>query len=252
MIADLPSDGSSAAHRRLPEAVVFDVDGTLADTERDGHRVAFNEAFAAHGLDLSWDVEHYGELLTITGGRQRVAAVLRARGLEDADEVAAAVHRTKTDLFVDVVRRGDIGPRPGLPALVDDLRAHGVRIAVATTGRRAWVEPLLAHLLGAGTAEVVVCGDDVAELKPDPEAYRLALARLDVDAARTVAVEDSGPGLRAALAAGLATVVVTNHYTADHDVRGAAIVREGFDTPHQLTAAELGTALARTPRARAH
>ncbi|MEJ2861257.1 HAD-IA family hydrolase [Actinomycetospora flava] len=231
----------------LPEAVVFDVDGTLADTERDGHRIAFNDAFAAHRLDLCWDVDRYGELLTITGGRRRVAAALRERGVEDPDAVATAVHRTKTALFTEVVRRGEIGPRPGLPALVDDLRAHGVRIAVATTGRRSWVEPLLSHLLGEGTAEVVVCGDDVAALKPDPEAYRLALARLDVDAARVVAIEDSAPGLAAALAAGLATVVVTNDYTADHDLTGAAIVREAFDTPTPLTAAELGTALVRTP-----
>lgn len=235
----------------LPDAVVFDVDGTLADTERDGHRIAFNDAFAAHGIDLAWDVERYGELLAITGGRRRVAAALRERGVDDADELAARVHRTKTALFTEVVRRGEIGPRPGLPALVDDLRAHGVRIAVATTGRRAWVVPLLAHLIGEGTAEVVVCGDDVTALKPDPEAYRLALARLDVDAARTVAVEDSGPGLCAALAAGLATVVVTNDYTADHDLTGAAIVREAFDAPTPLTAAELGTALVRTPHVRA-
>ncbi|MEJ2890049.1 HAD-IA family hydrolase [Actinomycetospora aeridis] len=235
----------------VPEAVVLDVDGTLADTERDGHRVAFNDAFAVHGLDLRWDVEHYGELLAITGGRRRIAAALRATGVDDPDGLAAEVHRTKTALFTDVVRRGGIAPRPGLPALVDDLRARGVRIGVATTGRRAWVEPLLDHLLGPGTAEVVVCGDDVAALKPDPEAYRVALARLAVDAAATVAVEDSGPGLRAALAAGLATVVVTNDYTADHDLTGAAIVREAFDAPDQLTADELGTALVRTPHVRA-
>lgn len=235
----------------LPDAVVFDVDGTLADTERDGHRVAFNDAFAAHGVDLRWDVDRYGELLAITGGRRRVAAALRERGVEDADDVAARVHRTKTELFTDVVRGGGIGPRPGLPALVADLQARGVRIGVATTGRRAWVAPLLDHLLGPGTAEVVVCGDDVTALKPDPEAYRCALARLAVDAARTVAVEDSAPGLAAALAAGLATVVVTNDYTADHDLTGAAIVREAFDAPTPLTAAELGTALVRTPRVRA-
>lgn len=234
----------------LPEAVVFDVDGTLADTERDGHRIAFNDAFAAHRVDLAWTVERYGDLLTITGGRGRVATELRERGVEDADALATAVHRTKTAMFAEVVRRGEIGPRPGLPALVDDLRAHGVRIAVATTGSRRWVEPLLAHVIGEGTAEVVVCGDDVAALKPDPEAYRLALARLGVTAERAVAVEDSGPGLNAALAAGLATVVVTNGYTADHDLTGAAMVREAFDAPTPLTAADLGGVLGDALRAR--
>ncbi|PVZ13149.1 HAD-IA family hydrolase [Actinomycetospora cinnamomea] len=220
-------------------AVVFDVDGTLADTERDGHRVAFNDAFAAHGVDLHWDVERYGELLEITGGRPRIEADLRAHGLDDPAALAAAVHRTKTELFADVARRGAIAPRPGVRELVEDLRTHGVRIAVATTGQRAWVEPLIAHLLGAGTAEVVVCGDDVAELKPDPEAYLLALDRLCLEAGEVVAVEDSGPGLRAACAAGLATVVVTNGYTAGHDLSGAALVRDAFDEPDQLTAAGL-------------
>jgi HAD superfamily hydrolase (TIGR01509 family) len=226
------------------EAVVFDVDGTLAETERDGHRVAFNEAFAAESVDLSWDVERYRELLAVTGGRQRIATALRERGVDGADEVAARVHRTKTALFVDVVRRGVIGPRPGVPELVDDLRAHAVRVAVATTGRRAWVEPLLAHLLGADAVEVVVCGDDVAVLKPDPEAYRLALARLGVDAGRVVAVEDYAAGLAAARAAGLTTVVVTNPDTSGHDVSGAALVREAFDRPTPLRAADLGALVA--------
>jgi HAD superfamily hydrolase (TIGR01509 family) len=235
---------NAVAH--LPAAVVFDVDGTLAETERDGHRVAFNEAFARHGVDLQWGIERYRELMVLTGGRRRVAYALRQEGVPaaEADEVAARVHRTKTELFVDIVRRGEIDPRPGLPELLDDLRSHGVRIAVATTGRRAWVEPLLAHLIGADTAEVVICGDDVTDLKPDPAAYLLALSRLGLDATWTVAVEDSGPGLRAALAAGMATVVITNDDTAGHDVTGAAIVREAFDRPTPLTAACLAEALA--------
>ena len=229
----------------LPAAVVFDVDGTLAETERDGHRVAFNEAFAQHGVDLRWEDR---ALPRADGGHRRTAAGrLRAapEGIPaaEADEVAARVHRTKTELFVDIVRRGEIDPRPGLPELLDDLRSHGVRIAVATTGRRAWVEPLLAHLIGADTAEVVVCGDDVIDLKPDPAAYLLALSRLGLDATWTVAVEDSGPGLRAALAAGMATVVVTNGDTAGHDVTGAAIVRDAFDRPTPLTAACMAEAL---------
>ncbi len=229
----------------VPVAVVFDVDGTLADTERDGHRVAFNRAFAEHGLDLHWDSETYGRLLGVTGGRQRIAADLRRRGVdgEHADEVACQVHKTKTHLFATHARSGTIAPRPGVAELVADLRRCGVRLAVATTGRREWAEPLVAHLLGPQSVETVVYGDDVDRLKPDPQAYRLALRRLGLPPALVVAVEDSGPGLQAARAAGLTTVVVTNDYTRDHDLTGAALVREAFDAPSPLTAESLGDLL---------
>ena len=236
----------------VPAAVVFDVDGTLADTERDGHRVAFNRAFAEHGLDVFWDIDHYGCLLAVTGGRRRIVADL-ARREETADlaadetaleELATAVHRTKTRLFAEQVHRGAIEPRPGVRALVADLTAHDVPVAVATTGSREWAEPLVEQLLGPGIARVAVFGDDVRALKPDPEAYLLALERLGVAAGRAIAVEDAAPGLAAARAAGLATVVVTNHYTRSHDLRGAAMIREEFDRPRPLTAAALGEVLA--------
>jgi HAD superfamily hydrolase (TIGR01509 family) len=218
-------------------AVIFDVDGTLADTERDGHRPAFNAAFAEHGLDVEWGVAEYGRLLAITGGSRRIAADLRARGLGDeADELAARVHRTKTALFTERVTIGAIVARPGLPELVADLAAAGIRLAVATTGRRSWVQPLVDRLLGAYPVEVVVTGDDVAELKPDPEVYLRALAGLGLPASDALAVEDSAVGLHAATAAGLATVVVTNGYTADQDFAGAAAVLPGYDGPEPLRA----------------
>lgn len=218
-------------------AVIFDVDGTLADTERDGHRPAFNAAFEAHRVDVRWDPEHYGRLLAITGGDRRIAADLRERGFGDrAEALAKEIHQTKTGLFRDAILAGAISPRPGLPELVADLRRVGIRIAVATTGRRAWVEPLVGHLIGDGPVEVMVTGDDVANLKPDPEAYLMALDRLGLTAEQALAVEDSANGLQAARAAGLATVVVTNDYTHDHDVTGAAAVFDRYDGPVRLDA----------------
>lgn len=211
-------------------AVIFDVDGTLADTERDGHRPSFNEAFAAHGLDVSWDPQEYGRLLRITGGRHRIAADLRARGFgDDADELAAEIHQTKTELFRARVAAGQISPRPGLNDLVCSLAQDGIRIAVATTGRAAWVNPLLEKIIGTGVAEIVVTGDDVSRLKPDPAAYLRALELLDVRAENALAVEDSEVGLRAAAAARLATIVVTTDYTAGQDFSRAALVRNAFD-----------------------
>lgn len=212
------------------EAVIFDVDGTLADTERDGHRPAFNEAFRRHGVDLDWDVDHYGSLLRITGGHRRVAADLKDRGWDpdDADHVALDIHKTKTALFVERVKSGAFDPRPGLTEFVGGLVDAGIRIAVATTGRRDWAVPLVRHLIG-DVVEVMITGDEVERLKPDPEAYVLALQGLGLDASAALALEDSGVGATAATGAGLATIVVTNGYTATQDFSAAALVLPGYD-----------------------
>jgi HAD superfamily hydrolase (TIGR01509 family) len=220
-------------------AVIFDVDGTLADTERDGHRHAFNAAFVRHGVEVEWSAEEYGRLLEITGGRRRIAADLSARGFgESADGIAARVHRTKTDLFRALVVNGRLAPRPGMRALIADLVGESVRIAVATTGRRSWVDPLIARLLRGFPVDLVVTGDDVTDLKPDPEAYLKALDGLGLAPHEALAVEDSANGLQAATAAGLPTVVVTNGYTREQDFTGAAAVRPAYDAPHQLLTAE--------------
>lgn len=209
-------------------AVVLDVDGTLADTERDGHRPAFNRAFAESGLDEHWGVEDYGRLLAVTGGRRRIEGFLAGRGHPDPAGLAAVLHRAKTEHFLDWVRSGPVRSRPGVDALLADLGRAGVRLAVATTGRRRWVLPLLERLFGPDRFDAVVTGDDVERLKPAPDAYTRALDLLGLDPAEALAVEDSPPGLGAALAAGLRCVVVTNDYTVAGPFPGAAAVLPGF------------------------
>lgn len=226
----MSSDGlqRAAAQRAV---VVFDVDGTLVDSERDGHRVAFDAAFAAAGLPYRWDARTYGRLLDITGGRRRIAAFLKSQGYcsEEASALAATLHADKTARFRAMVEQGRVPARPGVPELLAELAATGVTLAVATTGTRTWVEPLLDRLFGSGVFSVVVTGTEVPALKPDPAAYREVLARLDVSPACALAVEDSANGLAAALGAGLRCVVVANGYTRGQDFTGALGVFEGFD-----------------------
>ncbi|MGH9158228.1 MAG: HAD-IA family hydrolase [Acidimicrobiales bacterium] len=218
--------------RRL-KAVIFDVDGTLVDSERHGHRVAFNQAFADFGLPDHWDEATYGELLAVTGGQRRIDGWLARRGMAEAERaaLAPALHARKTAIFNGLVEAGKVPARPGVVRLVGQLAGAGVRLAVATTGSRAWVEPALARALPGVAIEVVVAGDEVAERKPDPEAYLVVLDRLGVVPGAAVAVEDSANGLRSAAAAGVACAVVANPYTAGDDFGGADLVLDGFGEP---------------------
>ncbi|UNB49889.1 HAD-IA family hydrolase [Mycolicibacterium sp. YH-1] len=217
-------------------AVIFDVDGTLADTERDGHRPAFNDAFALHGIEIVWNVAEYGPLLKITGGRRRIATDLRQRGYSDVERLATEIHDTKTALFRERILAGEVKPRSGLRSFTTGLVDAGLRIAVATTGRRAWVEPLVRQVLGDGVVETMVTGDDVDRLKPDPEVYLKTLNQLGLAPEQALAVEDSSVGLRAAASAGIATAVITNEYTEGQDFTDAALVRSAFDGCEPITA----------------
>jgi beta-phosphoglucomutase-like phosphatase (HAD superfamily) len=214
-------------------AVVFDVDGTLVDSERHGHRVAFNRAFEEFDLPWRWDEERYGELLHVTGGRRRIDTYLAGEGVPEAEraELARALHARKTEILNAMVGEGSIGVRPGVARLVDELAGAGCALAVATTGSRGWVDGLLRRVLPGTEWAAVVTGDDVTARKPDPEAFEVALQRLAADPATTVVVEDSGAGLAAARAAGLACAVVVNGYTAGHDLAGADLVLDGFGEP---------------------
>lgn len=214
------------------EAVVFDVDGTLVDSERDGHRVAFNLAFEQAGLPDRWDVATYAPLLRITGGARRLAHWFQAQGHppEQARELADSLQARKTEIMRDLVEQGRVGARPGVLPLLEELEQAGVALHVATTGTRAWVEPLLDRVFGP-RFRTVVTGTEVTELKPSPAVYLEVLELTGCPVAHTVAVEDSANGVRAAVGAGLRCVAAYNDYTRDDDLSGAALVTGGLDAP---------------------
>lgn len=210
--------------------VIFDVDGTLVDSERDGHRVAFNEAFADLGLADVWDVETYGRLLTVAGGAHRLVRWFESQGTEamQARQLAVAVHLRKTAIMRELVMSGAIPPRPGAEALIETVLSSGRPVHVATTGSRGWVEPLLSRTFGA-RFDVVVTGSEVPELKPSPAVYREVMIRAGLGPRSAVAIEDSANGVRSAGAAGLPCLMVRNHYTRHDDTAGATLVCDGME-----------------------
>jgi beta-phosphoglucomutase-like phosphatase (HAD superfamily) len=212
------------------DAVIFDLDGALADVERDGQRLAFNAAFAAHGIDISWTVGEYGRLVCIADEQRRIASALRRRGYGRVSaEIAAHVYRTKNDLFEESVLAGDVTPRAGLDDLVNSLYFAGVPVAVVSTGARRWVDPLVRQLLGDGIADMIVTPDDLNRPGPQPDLHGHALWELGLGPESALAVAGTPRGMRAARAAKLATLVVTTDYTAGADFTGAAAVRAGYD-----------------------
>lgn len=213
------------------QALIFDVDGTLADTERDGHRVAFNRAFRDFGLDWYWDVYEYGALLKVAGGKERICHYARnflpGGGPPDIDRIAHDLHAVKTEHYCALVKDGRIRLRPGVARLLREAHAAGVRLAIATTTTRANVESLLRSTLGAEAVDWFACiaaGDIVARKKPSPDIYLHVLERLGLDPQACIAFEDSGLGLAASRAAGIPTVVTPTIYTENDDFSGALCV----------------------------
>jgi HAD superfamily hydrolase (TIGR01509 family) len=219
-------------------AVLWDVDGTLAETERDGHRVAFNLAFEAFGLPWRWDDARYGELLRVTGGRERLMHDMDSRSdapplAGERDALARALHAKKNALYAELVAGTGIPLRGGVLELMRECRDHGVRMAIATTTSRSNLEALLRRHMGnrwAGWFGAVVCGEDVARKKPDPEVFVKALKALGLGPLQAVAVEDSPGGVAAARAADCPVLVTRSVYFARAPIEGAIAVGPGLHT----------------------
>ena len=232
-------------------ALIWDVDGTVAETERDGHRIAFNRAFAEAGLPWHWDVAVYGPLLEVTGGRERILAYMAGRDdaprqASDREALARRLHPRKNTFYAEQVARGEIGARPGVHRLMQQCRDEGVVLAVATTTSRANVDALFASLLGVHWEQAigaVVCAEDAPQKKPHPQAYQVALQRLGVAADEAFALEDSPNGLAAARAAGIRCGVTRSAYFAQARFDGAAWVRDDLNAPPPVDLAAIRAAL---------
>lgn len=227
-------------------ALIFDVDGTLAETE-EAHRAAFNRTFAEAGHDWSWDVDTYRDLLRVTGGQQRIAHFLTTIGETATSVEIAALHARKNDLYADHVAGGEVALRPGVARLIDEARGAGIELGIATTTSRSNLDALLVQLLAPDAAswfDAIVTGEDVSIKKPDPEVYVLTLAALGITPAEAIAIEDSRNGLLAALACGVRTVVTPSLYSAREEFTGAALIVADLDTPPVTVAtlANLGAA----------
>jgi HAD superfamily hydrolase (TIGR01509 family) len=227
-------------------ALLFDVDGTLADTE-ETHRQAFNAAFLQFELPWEWSPQLYGDLLKVSGGKGRIESYIDTLRVAPAErarlkQLVPGIHRTKTRLYGELIADGRSPLRPGVGRLLREARGAGLKLAIASTTTGANVQALIRrHLGGTGFSrfDVIACGDQVSAKKPAPDIYSLALASLGLPAAACVAFEDSANGLRAAKAAGLFTIVTPTPWTAGQDFAGADLRLSHLGDPGQpLSAAE--------------
>jgi HAD superfamily hydrolase (TIGR01509 family) len=224
-------------------ALIFDCDGVLADTERDGHRVAFNATFAEFGIPVTWSEEEYGRKLQVAGGKERMATELtpdfvRANRLptdpEGQAQELARWHRRKTEIYTDMVAAGRLPARPGIRRIVSEAQDAGWELAVASTSAEPSVRAILEQAVGAdraGRFDVVLAGDVVPNKKPAPDIYLLAIERLRSSPPDTLVIEDSRNGLLAATAAGLRCVMTVNAYTEEEDKSEAILVISSLGDP---------------------
>ena len=218
------------------EAIIFDVDGTLAETE-ELHRQSFNLTFQQFKLDWHWEPELYSKLLQTTGGKERmISYVDQFRPEERAVlERLPQMHKTKTRSYLDLLSKGALKLRPGVERLIDEALERGVKLGIATTSTPLNVRALLRSTLGEEAASwfAIAAGDVVDRKKPYPDVYYEALEALGVGPSNAVAMEDSANGMHAALEAGIAVVATPSLYLIDEDFTGAKSVVSNLGEPNK-------------------
>jgi len=231
------------------KAIIFDVDGTLAETERDGHRLAFNQAFSEAGLPWQWSAEFYGPLLAVSGGKERLVAYVREYHPQFEPPVklelwAAQLHRQKTKYYRQFLLEGSIPLRPGVQRLIEEAIAKDIRLAIATTSALPNVMALLEKFFHPTVFELIAAGDIVAEKKPAPDIYDYVLEQMNLSPRECLVIEDSPGGVQAATQAGLPTLVTQHEYTENQDFSGAIAVLSDLgepDAPFEVIRGNLGS-----------
>jgi len=220
------------------KAIIFDVDGTLAETERDGHRIAFNLAFTDAGLDWNWDESLYGELLAVTGGKERIRYFLNDFHADfehdDIDNLILTLHASKTKHYVALLESHAIALRPGVLRLMNEARASGLRLAIATTTTPENVTALVSSTLGEEALnwfDCIAAGDIVPAKKPAPDIFDYCLQEIGLPADECLVFEDSANGVLSSLGANITTIVTQNNYTHNDDFSGAITVLDHLGEP---------------------
>ena len=232
---------------RKLKAIIFDVDGTLAATE-ETHRQAFNAAFIEFNIPFQWSVSEYIELLNISGGKERILKFLQSKefeapGNENLREYTLKIHQRKSEIYREKLIAGHIGLRNGVERLLKEARQKGISMAIATSTSTANVETVLKSALGEDALsyfETLVSCDLIADKKPSPAVYQYALANLGLKPENCIVLEDTSNGNRAALAAGMKTVISTHPLTADEDFTGASLVIDQLGKPEKHFAVSSG------------
>jgi HAD superfamily hydrolase (TIGR01509 family) len=212
------------------KAIFFDQDGVIIDTERDGHRVSFNDTFKHFGYDFEWGVDYYHELLQVAGGKERMKHHLHTKGFgkevdpQEEDELIKAMHKWKTSRFIEMIESGQLPLRPGIHRFMKEAMEAGLILGVCTTSNERSARAVAYQILSDINFSFVLAGDVVSKKKPDPEIYLLGLEKSGLSSDEVVVIEDSRNGVLAAKAAGLSVVATTNIYTEKEDLSDAEII----------------------------
>lgn len=212
------------------KAVFFDQDGVIIDTERDGHRVAFNQTFKDFGFDFEWEEDYYHELLQIAGGKERMKQHLDTKGFGkeinpgEVDDLIQRMHKYKTAVFVELIESGQLPLRPGIKRFMKEINDKGLVLGVCTTSNEKAANAVVNGVLAEIKFDFVLAGDIVSKKKPDPEIYNLALERSGLEPEECLVIEDSRNGVLAARAAGMFVIATTNPYTEKEDLSDAHII----------------------------